>query len=115
MTTRERYEREGNKELYALLGDVPTYTVEDLFEIAGIESVDLVKWDCEGGEIDAFRNMPDEVAGRIGNMVGEYHIAGGYRAFEEVARARFPHHVFEGRSHEIRDGRSIGWFRGRKA
>jgi len=51
---------------------IKTYTVED---IAGsFQYIDLAKWDCEGGEVDAFKNLPDSTALKFRFMVGEYHI-----------------------------------------
>jgi FkbM family methyltransferase len=101
---------------YRDAGEVPTFTLEELFEIAGVDGranvrADLVKFDCEGGEIDALRHMSRETAARIGDIVGEYHIDGGYTAFEAIARGCFPSHRFEGRQREIDDRRPIGWFR----
>lgn len=103
---------EDNQREYRLLEEpVTTYTIEELLELAGVESVDLVKWDCEGGEIDAFENMTDAAAARLGDFVGEFHYAGGYNGFREIAERRFPDYRFEGRQHEIDDKRHIGWFR----
>jgi len=54
--------------------DVETMTVEELLK--DIDIVDLAKWDCEGAEIDAFRKMDTETAGKFRTMVGEYHLWG---------------------------------------
>lgn len=119
MTTAEGWAARGEPSQYKLLDDeVRTVTFADLLDLAaGLYGhdgrIDLVKWDCEGGEVDAFRNMSDEEAGAIGDMVGEFHIEGGFRAFEKVFDARFPDHTLEGRRHEIEDGRHIGWFSAR--
>ena len=114
MTTEKRY-KDADDDRYHLIGEaIPIYTVEDLLEIAGVDNVDLVKWDCEGGEVDAFTHMSDRAAGAFGDMVGEFHHPGGYKGFVELAQKRFPNHRFEGRPEEIEDGRHIGWFRGRR-
>ena len=111
ITTEEEY-RAANDNRYHLLEEtIPTYTVEELVERAGVDHIDLVKWDCEGGEIDAFRNMSDQTAAMFGDMVGEFHHPDGYNGFVALAESRFPNHQFEGRPEEIEDGRHIGWFR----
>jgi len=52
--------------------EVETITIEEL--LSDINKIDLVKWDCEGSEIEIFQNMSQETAGKFGYMVGEYHI-----------------------------------------
>lgn len=107
-----RKEPERTREQYHLLEEVvPTYTIEQLFEIAGIDSIDLTKWDCEGGEVDAFKNMTTESAERFRDMVGEYHGAGGFKSFEAMARNCFPDHTFETRKDDVPDNYPIGWFK----
>lgn len=54
--------------------NVRVLTIENIFEMFGIEKIDLAKWDCEGGEVDAFYNMTDESAGKFRFMMGEYHM-----------------------------------------
>lgn len=79
---------------------VPLITVEELTE--GIDIIDLAKWDCEGGEVDAFKNMDDETAAKFRFMVGEYHIWSEksdylrpslFECFEfwRTVRRKFPH------------------------
>ena len=34
----------------------------------------MAKWDCEGGEVDAFLNMNEETRDKFRYMVGEYHL-----------------------------------------
>jgi FkbM family methyltransferase len=94
---------------YKAMHKVDTMTLEQIFAETGIRSVDYVKWDCEGGEIDAFKHMDDETAQRFKQMAGEYHVSGGgMNAFLDLARKRFPHHHFYGLdgSHT----QNIGWF-----
>ncbi len=75
---------------YILFDDkVEIVTVEDLFKEYNIEKVDFAKWDCEGGEIDAFKNMNDETAKKFGHMAGEYHISGGAPAFISLVNKKF--------------------------
>ena len=52
--------------------EVKLITVEDL--VKDVDHIDLAKWDCEGGEVDAFKNMTYEAALKFRFMVGEYHI-----------------------------------------
>lgn len=111
ITSAEEFEARDDSRYELLDTVIPSFTVEDVLERAGVDRVDLVKWDCEGGEIDAFANMSDEAAGAFGNMVGEFHHQEGYEGFAELARKRFPRHRFEGRPHEIEDRRKVGWFR----
>ena len=53
---------------------VELYTIEKICKQYNIETIDLAKWDCEGGEVDAFLNMTDAEAEKFRFMVGEYHI-----------------------------------------
>jgi len=53
---------------------VQTITVEEIVRDFNIEKIGLAKWDCEGAELDAFRNMSDDVTCLFKCMVGEYHI-----------------------------------------
>lgn len=82
--------------------DVKSLTIENIFKMLNIEKVDLAKWDCEGGEVDAFLNMSNETAGKFRFMVGEYHswdsrehylkndFFGSIMFWREVRR-KFPH------------------------
>ena len=55
----------------------------EVVEFAGLErvvamaggTVDLMKVDCEGGEYGFLTGAPLEVLGRIGAIIGEYHLA----------------------------------------
>lgn len=49
---------------------VKVYSVEEVLE--GVDVVDLAKWDCEGGEVEALKNLTCPEKFRF--MVGEYHI-----------------------------------------
>jgi FkbM family methyltransferase len=79
--------------------DVELVTMERIVSENLLERIDLLKLDCEGGEIEALRQMRDETAARIGFIVGEYHMnvaSGaprntGYAGFEVILKARFPH------------------------
>ena len=54
--------------------NVKTITIEEICEKYNINEVGLAKWDCEGGEVDAFLNMNEETRERFRYMVGEYHL-----------------------------------------
>jgi FkbM family methyltransferase len=50
-----------------------------------VESVDLLKIDCEGGEYAILESTPADVLGRIQNIVFEYHtIHGGWERLNRV-------------------------------
>ena len=53
---------------------VELWTVERILKEFNLDAVDLAKWDCEGGEVEAFKSMSDDAASRFQFMVGEYHI-----------------------------------------
>jgi FkbM family methyltransferase len=57
---------------------IPSITLLDLFEAHELDSIDLLKVDCEGGEYDIFLAMPDHLFKRIGNIVFEYHRVDGF-------------------------------------
>lgn len=96
---REDYERRSAK---GELNDYPrmldigrSWTVEELLSQNPNAPV-LAKWDCEGGEVDAFQNMTDAAEQFIKcDMVGEYHMHGGWPAFEALLHSTFPNRKFE--------------------
>lgn len=53
---------------------VDVTTIEEIFEEFDIDCVDLAKWDCEGGEIEAWDNISPAIARKFRFMVGETHI-----------------------------------------
>jgi FkbM family methyltransferase len=59
---------------------VPSVTLSELFKAHELESVDLLKVDCEGGEYDIFPSVPDQLFSRISNIVFEYHRVYGFEA-----------------------------------
>ena len=54
--------------------NIKTITIEDICEKYNIDTIDLAKWDCEGGEVDAFMNMSTEAVAKFRLIVGEYHL-----------------------------------------
>lgn len=57
---------------------MPSITLEELIATHHIETVDLLKVDCEGGEYDIFPSVGDSVLKRIRNIAFEYHRIEGY-------------------------------------
>jgi FkbM family methyltransferase len=57
---------------------IPCVTLPELMEIHGLESVDLLKVDCEGGEYDIFPALNEATLGKIRNIVFEYHQVDGF-------------------------------------
>jgi len=103
----QRYVDEGYRFYDKILNDnVELVTIADICQRFGVDHFDLAKWDCEGGEVDAFRLMSKEEAVRFRFMVGEYHIwreeqrrylksdkLAVYRFWRMVKR-KFPHLMF---------------------
>jgi FkbM family methyltransferase len=58
---------------------LPSVSLTELLDTHGLDSVDLLKVDCEGGEYDIFPGTPDAAFDRIDNIVFEYHAIDGYR------------------------------------
>jgi FkbM family methyltransferase len=58
------------------LSTVPGISLEELLREHSVESVDLLKIDCEGGEYAIFQSTPSGVLSRIQNIVFEYHSIG---------------------------------------
>lgn len=52
---------------------IPSVTLSGLFEAHQLDSVDLLKVDCEGCEYNIFPAVPDHIYDRIKNIVFEYH------------------------------------------
>jgi len=70
---------------------VDLITLESIVSQFNLQSIGLVKWDCEGGEVDAFTFMDDKTAKLINCMVGEYHIPGGASEITKLITKRFSH------------------------
>lgn len=86
-------EQRANNPKYVLDYGIPTTTLEDIFKQFNISQVDLAKFDCEGGEREAFRKMSDEALAKFQYIVGEFHSLGvmGHH-FREVYMTRFVKH-----------------------
>jgi hypothetical protein len=67
-------------------------TLEALMKEHAIETIDLLKLDCEGCEIAMLNHLSPTTAERIGVIVGECHLCAEVDAFREIFQSRFPHH-----------------------
>jgi FkbM family methyltransferase len=63
-------------------------TLPSLFQAHQLESVDLLKIDCEGGEYDILSSLSDEFLSRIKNIVFEYHQIDGFEARLDLVSSR---------------------------
>src|SRR6516164_103912 len=67
------------------LSAVPGVSLSQLLRDHTVESVDLLKIDCEGGEYAILESTPADLFRRIRNIVFEYHdIDGGWAKLERV-------------------------------
>jgi FkbM family methyltransferase len=85
-------------DVFWVSGRVETTTLEALLAAEHLGDVDLVKLDCEGGELDLLAHMDPAVAPRLRTIVGEYHHPGGWPAFAALLQRRFPEHRIRGRA-----------------
>jgi FkbM family methyltransferase len=65
---------------------VRSISLEDLFKSHGLQCIDLLKVDCEGGEYDIFADTPGHLFSRIPNIVFEWHRVDGYE--EKLTRVK---------------------------
>lgn len=64
----------------SFLTRVPSVTLKDLLAAHQLDSVDLLKLDCEGSEYAILLSAPIELFKRIENIVMEYHEIEGFEA-----------------------------------
>jgi FkbM family methyltransferase len=65
--------------------EVRLMTLDDLLTTFALETVDLLKLDCEGAEFDILLGASTQTLGRIRCIVGEYHHVDGHQP-EELVR-----------------------------
>lgn len=53
--------------------DVQTLSIEDIFKENNLDRCHILKTDVEGGEWDAFKDVPDDILQRIDVIEGELH------------------------------------------
>jgi FkbM family methyltransferase len=70
------------------LSAVPGISLIELLREHAVESVDLLKIDCEGGEFAILESIPSDLIGRIRNIVFEYHQIDGVWAKLASAKQR---------------------------
>lgn len=93
---------------YVSRSNLSLLTLEEAMTRENIDHIDLLKIDCEGSEREIINQMREETANKIGLIVGEYHIDGGYPKFEELFYSKF-HHLTLIRTRPDNDGK-IGEF-----
>jgi FkbM family methyltransferase len=59
---------------------IPSVTLPEILETHRLDSIDLLKIDCEGGEYDILPAVPGSLFKRIRNIVFEYHEIDGYES-----------------------------------
>jgi len=67
---------------------IPGISLSQLLRDHAVESVDLLKIDCEGGEYAILESSPADVFSRIRNIVFEYHDIDGFWARLESVKQR---------------------------
>src|SRR5208282_1855807 len=70
--------------------DVKVTSFGEALAANNLETVDLLKLDCEGSEVGILRTMSADTAAKIKWIVGEYHMDGGFAAFKKLLLDRFP-------------------------
>lgn len=67
---------------------VPVYSLRDLFSYLNLESVDLIKLDCEGAEFATISRSSAADLQRVGVIIGEFHNSSGHPEDLETALTR---------------------------
>jgi FkbM family methyltransferase len=95
VTTKEEFEQRGDMEnpstgwrFHEVEYKIYTLTFPELLKSIGIDAIDLLKLDCEGGEYDVMADLPLEGV-TIRHVVGEYH-GKGAAGFKAEADRAFP-------------------------
>jgi len=70
------------------LSPVPGISLRELLRDHAVESVDLLKMDCEGAEYAIIESTPTDIFSRIRNIVFEYHQFPGFQPKLSSARQR---------------------------
>ncbi|MFN8391361.1 MAG: FkbM family methyltransferase [Bdellovibrionota bacterium] len=78
--------------------EVPTVTLEQIFDHLNLDEISLMKLDCEGSEFDLFQAVSESCSTKVKLILGEYHAQGGFERFALDARRAFPHLYFFGDS-----------------
>ncbi|MDA3961956.1 MAG: FkbM family methyltransferase [Planctomycetota bacterium] len=67
---------------------VRAITLEDILQRYCPDGIDVLKLDCEGGEIGLFEHASDESLAQVGRIIGEYHHGPG--PVMKLIRRRLP-------------------------
>lgn len=109
----DKYINEGYRFYNRVLDDnVRIVTIEEIIKNFNLDIIELAKFDCEGGEVDVFKNITPEAAAKFRIMVGEYHIwdeHGRYlkpdvvdcMTFWRQVKKNFPHLNFDYRDNAL--------------
>jgi len=84
--------------------NIQMITIEEI--LRDIHKVDISKWDSEGAELRAFRNMLPETRNKFEILVGEYHTEQNAHSLKKELNVLFPNHHIK-----INHSPKIGWFR----
>lgn len=80
--------------VYFLEKDIDFSTLEPELAPFTFNSIDIAKFDCEGGEREAFRLMSDELLNKIKFVVGEFHgLGGNFEKFSKDYLFRLVNHT----------------------
>jgi FkbM family methyltransferase len=67
---------------------IASVSLAELLDAHELDTVDLLKVDCEGGEYEIFPQTPDRVFDRIRNIAFEWHEVPGYAPLLDAVRAK---------------------------
>ena len=80
------------EESYSIIqSDVKQKTLEYVLLEHGLDSIDLLKLDCEGSEYDILENVQSSSGEKIGALCGEYHGLGGFDIIKNLLKVVSPH------------------------
>ena len=74
--------------VFAVESNIKLHTIEDLMKSVKINKIDLLKLDCEGGEIEFFKNF--SLIDSVYDFLGEFHY--NIADFYFTMRNKFPKH-----------------------
>ncbi len=86
----------GQEHYHVIQQNVELMNLDQFLLDAGIQAVDLAKFDCEGSEIEIFERISPDMAAKFGGLLGEYHVEGGLNKVKHLALRAFSHLAFMG-------------------
>jgi len=78
---------------------IPGVSLASLMESHGLDTIDLLKIDCEGGEYAILSGTPSEALKRIRNIVFEFHEIDGFQAKLDAVKRRLASEGYSLRVH----------------